>query len=144
MSIGRFWGDYEHEDPQDFLYQVEQLVIERPDVTDALKLHAFKLHLKNHSEADLWCRALPITQKDTWEHLCIAFEKEWPMNAITLRIPTPSSLEDIPEPNVAISPTGTPPFVATSQIVSHSLTATSTMTTTTPPTTTTSENLTAP
>ena len=87
-------------------------------ISDAILLRVFKLHLKSLSYADLWWRALPAAQKDTWEHLCDAFEKEWLRNGITPR-PTPSPPQDTLKPSPSVSPTGTPPPIPSSQPTSH-------------------------
>jgi hypothetical protein len=111
-SVGLFWGDFEHDDPLDFLYQLEMWIPLETEVTNELILHVFDIHLKSLSYADLWWRDLPANKKDTWEHLCDAFEKEWPKNGITPR-PT-NSLQDIPEPSgVGCVGTPTPGHVTT-------------------------------
>ena len=89
MAVSIFWGDFEHNDPVDFLYKLEMLLPVETEATDEMMLNVFNMHLKTHSEADLWWGALPTAEKDTWEHLCDAFEKEWLRNGITPR-PTPS------------------------------------------------------
>jgi hypothetical protein len=60
MTINIFWGDYKHDDTQDFLLWIEQLFVPR---TDTEKLEAFEIHLKSGSEADQWWENLGTSEK---------------------------------------------------------------------------------
>ncbi|KAF8229587.1 hypothetical protein L208DRAFT_1285833, partial [Tricholoma matsutake] len=52
---------------------------------DAQKLRAFKLHLRSGSIAKQWWTTLLSTNKDTWEHLLLAFKARWPKKMPTVK-----------------------------------------------------------
>lgn len=86
-AIKRFWGDDEHDDevPEDFVNAIEILFLQKPNTPDAQKLRAFELHLRSGSVAKQWWSALPSTNKDTWEHLLLAFKARWPDKTATVK-----------------------------------------------------------
>jgi hypothetical protein len=83
MAIEIFWGDYEHDNQQDLLRKFEQLFLSRTDISDAEKLHIFKIHLKSGSEADQWWGNLGTQEKSTWKEFSLAFGARWPRNTTT-------------------------------------------------------------
>ena len=86
-AIKRFWGDDEHDDevPEDFVNAIKILFLQKPNTPDAQKLRAFELHLRSGSVAKQWWTALPSTNKDTWEHLLLAFKARWPEKMPTVK-----------------------------------------------------------
>lgn len=78
-------GDLEGDNPQDFINGVERSFLLRSSVSDKDKVRAFELWLKSGSIAKAWWNGLEAAEKDTWDHLRIAFEKRWPEKMTTLR-----------------------------------------------------------
>ena len=71
-----FWGDDEHktENPQDFLKSMQRWGLNKSNATNAQKLENFELNLKSGAAAEQWWDNLSPGNKDTWDHLVLAFK----------------------------------------------------------------------
>jgi hypothetical protein len=86
-NINPFWGDDEHpeESPQDFLKAMQCWGLKKTNATDAQKLENFRLNLKSNAAAEQWFNNLLTEDRDTWDHLVWAFNKQWPNKVPTIK-----------------------------------------------------------
>jgi hypothetical protein len=78
VEIPLFKGtDRRKENPQNWLQRLEGSKF-KYDTPDAERIYTFSKHLEYGNKADTWFKALPRTEKDTWEHLETAFHAKWP------------------------------------------------------------------
>lgn len=82
-----FWGDDEHEteNPQDFLKSMQRWGLNKSNATNAQKLENFELNLKSGAAAEQWWDNLSPGDKDTWDHLVLAFRRRWPSKTPTVK-----------------------------------------------------------
>jgi hypothetical protein len=67
--------------PGQFLREIENKIDERGHATERLKINCLKNNIAYGSGADEWFGNLTVNEKDTYEHLIEAFEKQWPLTA---------------------------------------------------------------
>jgi hypothetical protein len=67
--------------PGQFLREIENKIDERGHNTEKLKINCLKNNIAYGSGADEWFTNLEAAEKDTYEHLVEAFEKQWPLTA---------------------------------------------------------------
>ena len=84
-GLHMFWGDGEinGENAQDFINGVEHSFLAKVNLSEADKVHTFKLWLKSGRAAKIWWNGLAAEKKDNWAHLQVAFKKKWPEKLIT-------------------------------------------------------------
>ncbi|KAJ7220757.1 hypothetical protein GGX14DRAFT_431976, partial [Mycena pura] len=70
-----FIGDGIGENTKDFLKAIRRHVLLWEDDK---KLEYFELSLKSGSLAESWYNKLPAAEKNTFENLVTAFQKQWP------------------------------------------------------------------
>lgn len=83
-------GDPKRE-PGQFLREIDMQIDKDSLTTDRQMINRFKVNLRYGFDADLWFRSLGAQEKDTYEHLVEAFEKQWPL---TMQ-PKPSKAERV-------------------------------------------------
>ena len=66
-------------EPGQFLREIEAQIDKDGLVTDKQMISQFKVNLRYGFQADLWFTDLEKKEKDTYEHLVEAFEKQWPL-----------------------------------------------------------------
>ncbi|KIM71871.1 hypothetical protein PILCRDRAFT_16639 [Piloderma croceum F 1598] len=64
-----------------FLREIENKIDERGHTTEKLKTNCLKNNIAFGSGADEWFTNLDAAEKDTYDHLVAAFEKQWPLTA---------------------------------------------------------------
>jgi hypothetical protein len=86
-NVNPFWGDNEHleESPQDFLKAMQCWGLNKTNGTDTQKLENFRLNLKSNATAEQWFENLLTKDRDTWDHLVRAFNKQWPNKVATIK-----------------------------------------------------------
>ncbi|KAF8871404.1 hypothetical protein BD779DRAFT_1805952 [Infundibulicybe gibba] len=87
-AVKLFAGDDDSKDdnPQDFINSIERSFLGRTSLSEDQKLRHFQLCLKAGSVAKAWWNDLDgSTQKDSWDHLLIAFEERWPEKIIAAK-----------------------------------------------------------
>jgi hypothetical protein len=67
--------------PGQFLREIENKIDERGHATEKLKINCLKNNIAFGSDADEWFGRLDAAEKDTYEHLVEAFEKQWLLTA---------------------------------------------------------------
>jgi len=67
--------------PGQFLREIENKIDERGHTTEKLKINCLKNNIAYGSGAEEWFTNLTATEKDTYDHLIEAFEKQWPLMA---------------------------------------------------------------
>jgi hypothetical protein len=67
--------------PGQFLCEIENKIDERGHTTEKLKINCLKNNIAFGSGADEWFTNLDAAEKDTYDHLVMAFEKQWPLTA---------------------------------------------------------------
>jgi hypothetical protein len=77
--------------PGQFLRKIENKINERNHITEKLKINCLKNNITYGSGADEWFTNLIATEKDTYDHLVEAFERQWPLTAT----PKTSKMEHI-------------------------------------------------
>ena len=70
--------DPKHE-PGQFLREIEAQINKDGLLTDKQMISRFKVNLRYGFQADLWFADLNKAEKDTYDHLVAAFEKQWPL-----------------------------------------------------------------
>ena len=65
-----------------FLREIENKIDERAYTTEKQKVNCLRNNIAYGSGADEWFSGLAATEKDTYEHLTIAFEKQWPLTIV--------------------------------------------------------------
>ena len=65
-----------------FLREIENKIDERGHTTERLKINCLKNNIAYGSDADEWFSNLDATEKDTYDHLVGAFQKQWPLTAV--------------------------------------------------------------
>ncbi|KAJ7692389.1 hypothetical protein B0H17DRAFT_1200465 [Mycena rosella] len=80
-----FKGDGLGENATDFLNAIRRRNLVSPTWKDAEKLEFFELSLKSGSYAKSWYNKLAATEKDTFPHLVVAFQKQWPEKEMAVR-----------------------------------------------------------
>ncbi|KAJ7472503.1 hypothetical protein FB451DRAFT_1398718 [Mycena latifolia] len=80
-----FKGDGLGENTTDFLNAIRRRNLVSPTWKDAEKLEFFELSLKSGSYAKSWYNKLAATDKDTFPHLVVAFQKQWPEKEMAVR-----------------------------------------------------------
>jgi hypothetical protein len=78
-NINLFWDDNKHpeESPQDFLKAMQCWGLHKTNTTDVQKLENFGLNLKSNATAEQWFDSLLTKDRDIWDHLIWAFNKQW-------------------------------------------------------------------
>ncbi|KAJ7436178.1 hypothetical protein FB451DRAFT_1379095 [Mycena latifolia] len=80
-----FKGDGLGENATDFLNAIHRRNLVSPTWKDAEKLEFFELSLKSGSYVKSWYNKLAATDKDTFPHLVVAFQKQWPEKEMAVR-----------------------------------------------------------
>ena len=65
--------------PGQFLREIEAQIDKDGLITDKQMISQFKVNLQYGFQANLWFTDLEKKEKDTYEHLVEAFEKQWPL-----------------------------------------------------------------
>ncbi|KAF9003619.1 hypothetical protein BDQ17DRAFT_1242023 [Cyathus striatus] len=78
-DIEPFWGDCNHENPEDFFRAFQRRMGAH---TDEHKCTQFILYLYSDSAADKWYESLPSEDKTSWAKLSAAFQKRWPKKIV--------------------------------------------------------------
>ena len=90
-EIALFKGtDRRKENPQNWLQRLEGARF-KFDTVDAQRIYTFSKHLEYGSKADIWFKALIPADKDTWDHLEVAFHVKWP--PLARAVPTMEELQ---------------------------------------------------
>ena len=67
--------------PGQFLREIDNKIDERNFTTEEQKVKCMRNNIAYGSPADDWFGKLKVNEKDTYEHLTAAFEREWPLIA---------------------------------------------------------------
>jgi hypothetical protein len=67
--------------PGQFLQEIDNKIDERNFTTEERKVKCMRNNIAYGSPADDWFGKLKVNEKDTYEHLTTAFEREWPLIA---------------------------------------------------------------
>jgi hypothetical protein len=67
--------------PGQFLREIDNKIDERNFTMESRKVNCIRNNIAYGSPADDWFGRLTANEKDTYEHLTEAFEKEWPLIA---------------------------------------------------------------
>jgi len=67
--------------PGQFLREIDNKIDERNFTTEERKVKCMRNNIAYGSPADDWFGKLKVTEKNTYEHLTAAFEREWPLIA---------------------------------------------------------------
>jgi hypothetical protein len=59
--------------------------LNKTNATDMQKLENFGLNLKSNAAAEQWFNSLLTKDRDTWDHLIQAFNKQWPNKVPTIK-----------------------------------------------------------
>ena len=65
--------------PGQFLREIDNKIDERGHTTERQKVQCLKNNIAFGSDADEWFKKLTAAERDTYEHLTEAFEKQWPL-----------------------------------------------------------------
>jgi hypothetical protein len=83
ISTCSFTGKPEDQEPQDFMNQLERIILMKTGLTETEKVRFFELSLKAKSPAAAWFVTLKKPDKATFAAARDAFELRWPIKAIT-------------------------------------------------------------
>ena len=65
--------------PGQFLREIDNKIDEHGHTTERQKVQCLKNNIAFGSDADEWFKKLDPGDKDTYEHLTEAFERQWPL-----------------------------------------------------------------
>src|ERR1700736_2352227 len=65
--------------PGQFLQEIDNKINEHGHTMERQKVQCLKNNIAFGSDADEWFKKLKLGEKDTYEHLTEAFEKQWPL-----------------------------------------------------------------
>ena len=83
ISNCSFSGKPEDQDPQDFMNQLERIILMKTGLTEPDKVRFLELSLKAKSPAAAWFTTLQKADKVSFTTVRTAFELHWPIKAIT-------------------------------------------------------------
>ena len=78
-----FTGKPEDQDPQDFMNQLERIILMKTGLTEPEKVRFLELSMKAKSPAAAWFATLVDGNKKSFAAARVAFELKWPVKAIT-------------------------------------------------------------
>ena len=65
--------------PGQFLREIDNKISERGHAMERQKVQCLKNNIAFGSDTDEWFKKLDLGDKDTYEHLTEAFERQWPL-----------------------------------------------------------------
>jgi hypothetical protein len=65
-----------------FLREIENKIDERAYTTEKQKVNCLRNNIAYGSGADEWFNGLAVNEKDTYAHLTVAFELQWPLTVV--------------------------------------------------------------